>query len=381
MSSISKKKFSTNTWKKSARAVPKVGAIVISYNTNDLTRQAVEKILDSSSVDLEVVVVDNNSSDRTTINLTRRYGLRKNKKMMDQLGLVDQVEQRIWSNLPVDLEKVTNIRSAKIGQHQLHLVEMKDNLGFGRANNVGCFLVKDVEYFCFINSDAFVLKRTISKLARSFKNVGQQFAKRSSVLRRKQNKLDNLGIVAAQVFDEDGGVQKQGGSLPTWANIFAWIFFLDDIPLLGRFINSYQHHQDEMKRLLRQGKAKVGWVGGTVMMIAKSCLFEIGGFDPALFMYGEDVELCWRATQKHWDVALLDGGKVIHIGSASSSSKRAIIGEIKGLLYFWRKHRSAGEYWIIKKIILAGVSFRILIFGILRRYGRQRAYQESLEVV
>ena len=116
------------------------------------------------------------------------------------------------------------------------------------------------------------------------------------------------------------------------------------------------------------------------MMISRPCLEEIGGFDPSIFMYGEDVELCWRATSS-LGRGLVDTGPVIHLGSASSDHKNAIIGEINGLLYLWYKHASGTDLWLLRQILRFGIRLRILIFGILRRYGRQRAYQEALALV
>jgi hypothetical protein len=126
---------------------------------------------------------------------------------------------------------------------------------------------------------------------------------------------------------------------------------------------------------------KVGWVGGTAMMVARPCLEEIGSFDPAIFMYGEDVDLCWRATQRHWDVAITSEAQVIHFGSASSSKKNAILGEIAGLVYLWEKHHSRAELRLLKLILRFGLHWRSLIFGILHRYGQQRIYREALALV
>lgn len=378
MSNITKSK-----WKKRKPYIPQVAVVIISYNTSELTRKSLEAVLASKKVQLEVFVVDNASVDRTPVHVARKYKLRKDHDLLkkaSQFTHQNKDEYSIWGDVTQDASFVRNIRSSKENGHQVHLVELSENIGFGRANNLACALADyNTEFYTYLNSDAFVEKQTIKKLTQAFKD--STFTKKSAVLRRQRTKLDNVGIVGAQVFNEDQSVQVQGGDLPTLKNIFNWIFFVDDLPFFRHLFGSYQHHEDEMKTLLKHQQAKVGWVGGTVMMAARACLEEIDGFDPLLFMYGEDVELCWRADKKHWDVALIDAGKVIHLGSASSSRKKAIVGEINGLLYLWHKHGSKLDYWVLRQVLRWGIRLRILIFGILRRYGRQRAYEEALALV
>jgi len=282
----------------------------------------------------------------------------------------------IFPSVRVDLTAVSTFYEAKVDLHTLSLLPSDRNLGFGRANNLAA-AGTDAEYVFFLNSDAFVQPSTL-------KNLVKQFVRRpvqsTSVLSRMQQRLDNVGIIAAELHNQDGSLQLQGGNLPTTSNVLRWITFLDDLPLFNR-LPAYQHHDHDMKRYHRRPLAKVGWVGGTAMMISRPCLDEIGAFDSEIFMYGEDVDLCWRATLRHWDVALSSKAKVVHLGSASSGQKSAVLGEIKGLLYMWQKYRSQADFWVLRQVLKIGLVLRSIIFGILRRYGQQRTYQEALELV
>lgn len=368
------------TWKKRERLKARVCAVVISYNTSELTRKSVEALLASKGVLLDVVVIDNASTDRSPVSLARRYRLRKNNDLLkvgEDKKKDDHIEQ-LFGNITEDIEQISNIRSTSVGEHTLHMVELRKNIGFGRANNLATAML-DCDYYLYVNSDAFIKPRTVFNLTKTFSSTN--FVKSSSVLSRAQAVIDNVGIAAAHVYNSDKTIQVQGGALPSLTNLFRWITFLDDVPFLSRVLTSYQHHGSQMKSLKQKKLAKVGWVGGTCMMISRPCLEEIGGFDPHIFMYGEDVELCWRANRRHWDVVLADAGQVIHLGSASSDHKNAIIGEINGLLYLWYKHSSGFDLWMLRQILRFGIGLRILVFGILRRYGLQRAYQEALALV
>ncbi len=381
MSSLTKSNsnVTSSAWKKRQTSRPSVTVVILSFNTADITRRCLEAVSSSRGVELNIVVVDNASTDRSAVSLARKYRLRKNHALLNRVGEAqNKTKTEIWENLPFDYQEVVNIRTGKLGRHQLHLVELHHNIGFGRANNLGMALVP-ASHYLFLNSDAFVKPHTILNLVKSFKtNAG---VKSQAVLGRFRQQIDNVGIAAAQLYNQDKTIQVQGGSLPNLLNIFLWITFLDDIPFINKVWNSYQHHLADMRSLKRKKIAKVGWVGGTSMMISRSCLEEIGGFDPRIFMYGEDIELCWRATRRHWDVVLVEAGKVVHLGSASSDSHQAIVGEIKGLKYLWSKHTSQTDFWFFRQILLFGIRLRIIIFGILARYGRQRAYQEALDLV
>lgn len=356
-----------------------VRVILVSYNTAKLTVQAIDAVLASRGVQVEVVVIDNASSDRTLATLKRKYSLKLNRQQ-HRLWQERVSEEPVLDRFPSvqrDRAVVTEILTSTEDDLHVTVLLSKENIGFGRANNLA--MASSEEPFVFLlNTDAFVEPDTLATLVSQFQHVP---TRSTSVLLRGQNRLDNLGVLAADLKNQDGSGQNQGGALPNLQNVFMWMFFLDDIPGLSQLLSSYQHHDSDMRALRRRALSRVGWVGGTAMMIAQPCLEEIGGFDESIFMYGEDVELCLRATRRHWDVALCTETQIVHLGSASSGSKNALLGELKGLLLIWQKHHSPQEFWVLKQIFRFGLRLRVLVFGILRRYGQQRIYQEALDLV
>lgn len=355
--------------KTQTREIPTVAVIIVSFNTATLTVKALQTLFDSQDVHLSVVVVDNNSSDRTISALRRRFKVAPNRATLADLraAALKPGKEELFPGVVADTQKVSSVETATVGSHELFVLLSTENLGFGRANNLGA-VISDTDYILFLNSDTEVKPDTVKKLLKYFTPD-------------KSRKIENPGIIAAQLLNPDGSVQLQGGMLPTLGNIFRWIMFLDDIPGMTSLFSSYQHHESEMRSIARRQVAKVGWVGGTAMMVSRACLEEIGGFDPAIFMYAEDIDLCWRATQKHWDIAITSEAEVIHHGSASSSKKNAVLGEISGLVYMWRKYHSLPESRLLFFILRVGLSLRVILFGILRQYGRQRIYREALALV
>jgi GT2 family glycosyltransferase len=112
-------------------------------------------------------------------------------------------------------------------------------------------------------------------------------------------------------------------------------------------------------------------------MIRRQTYQEIGELDPNIFMYGEDIEWCMRARDHHWDIAIDPAAVITHLGSASSSSSRAIIGEAMGYLYIWSKHKPLWQRPLAKKLLQLGSLLRIWLFGtMVKRPHRAAVYKE-----
>lgn len=242
------------------------------------------------------------------------------------------------------------IKSAKV-----ILIENKKNIGFGTANNQAAKIAKG-RYLLFLNSDT-ELKNGVFKKMINFLDGNQ-----------------GIGIASCQLINKDGTVQPQGGYLPRLSTVAIWAWFLDDLPVLHQILPSYQ-----LRRKIKQTR-EMGWVGGMAMFVKRECWRKLGGFDENIFMYGEDVDLCYRAKKLKWKIAVNPGAVITHLGGRSGG--KWIAGEVKGLIYFFKKHKPEWELGLVKLILKVGITARWLIFGILcSNENRAQAYKEALELV
>lgn len=331
---------------------PLLSVIIVSYNTSELTLQtlkSVEEEVTNSKIlsgKTDIYIVDNNSSD-------------------DSVGAITAFKKS--SQLPITLIKNTQ------------------NKGFGAANNQAIKKSR-AEYCVFLNSDTIVQKGGLSKVVIALRTTQKMNSEVTSELSSEHRRLDKLGIVASSLLNADGTLQPQGGNLPTLFSLFTHMFFIDDLPLIGKLLPSTQHTG---KRSTSQDLADtsisllpMGWVGGTALFASKKMLNEIGPFDENIFMYGEDMELCIRAHSHNWDVAIHPDAHIIHLQNMSSSSKNAIIGEFTGYSYIWSKHKPLWQADFARFLLSMGALLRIVLFStIAPNPHKVAAYKEALAKV
>ncbi len=294
--------------------------IIISYNTAKLTKQAILSVIkdaETSQLEHEVIVVDNASRD----------------------------------NSP-DV-----IRALQKKYPQIKLVANKKNLGFAKANNQAIKHVQG-EFIFLLNSDTIVKPNTLKALTTDLKTDSK------------------LGAVGALLIRPDGSLQNQGGDIPGFFNVLIQMLFLDDLPLIGKHLPSPQKNFYPQK-----SPTEIGWAPATALMLKRKVVKKVGPLDEAIFMYAEDVDYSIRIRQVGYTIAIEPQAKVIHLGSASSSSEQAVIGEFLGILYLAKKYKHPGFVSLFKFILMLGASLRIMLFYLLGQRERSRVYKHALDKI
>lgn len=301
--------------------------ITVSFNTKTLTAQTLRSVfrdLKASPILLkqtEIIVVDNASSDNSLL------ALRQLKK-----------------NSPVPFRILTN----------------SVNNGFAIANNQAIIHAKG-EYLFLLNSDTYVQKGCLEKLVLTMQSQSESATAKNKV-----------GIIAASLLNPDGTIQPQGGDIPNLLTVSTQFLLLDDIPFIGRLLPTAQKKLSVIDNTTQVGDnpsemqlISRGWVAATAMLVRASVISEIGLLDEGIFMYGEDVEFCLRAKAHHWDVVQHPTARVTHVQSASSNHATALVGEAKGLIYIWAKHKPLWQMSVLKVILRAGALIRMVLLTLL----------------
>lgn len=241
---------------------------------------------------------------------------------------------------------------------QVNLIENKKNVGFGNANNQGIKAAKG-EYVFLLNSDAYLIENSLPKL----------------IEKAKQN--HDIGMLGPLLLNEDRTVQQSVGFFPHLPQVFWWMSFIDDLPF-GAMLKPYHVDHDSFYKKDHQ----VDWITGAAMLVPKKTIATTGTFDKEIFMYGEDVDWCFRIKSANLKIIYSPITKLVHIGrgSANKISKNAILGEYKGILYFYKKHKGLISLQLLRLQLKIGALARIAIFSLLARKETAKFYVEALKM-
>ena len=117
----------------------------------------------------------------------------------------------------------------------------------------------------------------------------------------------------------------------------------------------------------------VDWVSGACMMVNKEIFNKIGQFDKNIFMYVEDMELCFRAKKNGYATFYYPKVSISHKEQGSSNREFAVVNIYKGILYFFKKHKTGLEYQIARFLLW----FKALVVYLLGRLTNNSYYTNT----
>lgn len=235
------------------------------------------------------------------------------------------------------------------------VIDLGRNAGFGAANNVA-FARATGEYALLLNSDAFVRPGAITALVAA---AGYD---------------QRLAVIGPRLLNGDGSLQPSCYKFPSpWRalceNTLLTAAFPNH-PLLGDF-RTWPHNQPR----------EVGFVIGACMLVRRSAIEEVGGFDEGFFLYAEEADWCRRFWKAGWRVLFTPAAEVVHLGGGSGKEQPAkVFCEFhRAQERFQRKHYGLIGLAFFRLTMVAGACLRIALFGIgavLGRSGRDRSLRQ-----
>jgi N-acetylglucosaminyl-diphospho-decaprenol L-rhamnosyltransferase len=88
--------------------------------------------------------------------------------------------------------------------------------------------------------------------------------------------------------------------------------------------------------------APVPWIAGALVLMSRAAFTAAGGFDPDTWLYGEDLDLCWRMRRAGWQIVYEPGARVHHAHSAASAQRfqsDSLVTHIDAVNYLWMLRR------------------------------------------
>jgi N-acetylglucosaminyl-diphospho-decaprenol L-rhamnosyltransferase len=279
-----------------------LAVVIVNYNVRDLLRDCLLSLYDSKGdFTFEVCVVDNDSHD----------------------GSATMVE----SEFP-----------------QVHLIRA-ENQGYAHGNNLGLRYFGFGEgtetedpaprYALLLNADTLLPP---SALADMIKFMDER---------------SSAGVVGPRLVRTDGSLDRAcRRSFPTPEVAMYQIFGLSRL-----FPRSKRFGRYNLTYLSPDVSTELDSVVGAFMLIRREVLSQIGLLDERYFMYAEDLDLCYRAKQRDWQVWYNASVTVLHYKGQSSRQRSAFANQrfYETMRLFHDKHFKDRTFFLLNWLIYAAI--------------------------
>jgi GT2 family glycosyltransferase len=283
-----------------------ISVIIVNYNSGRLLRNCIDSLL-SASLAVEIIVVDNASSDGSLDNL---------------------------SQLPA-----------------VQIIKNLTNKGFSAACNKGLH-ASSAPFLLFLNPDCYFETDALKILLSIF---GADSSKQ-------------IGMAGPFLANSDGSEQGGGRrTVPTpWRSFvraFGLARFSNRWPRL--FSDFYLLNQP-----LPTEAVEVEAISGACMLVKREAMQDVGEWDEGYFLHCEDLDMCMRFRKRGWKILFVPTARVTHFHGACSRSRPIFVlwHKHKGMMRFYHKffrHQYPGVLMILVTIGVwvrfSGVATAILL--------------------
>lgn len=214
------------------------------------------------------------------------------------------------------------------------------NVGFSKANNQGIRIAQG-RYVLLLNSDTIVQQDTLQTMIHFM------------------DENPTVGASGCKIVLPDGSLDKAcKRGFPTPSASFYYAFgFAKLFPKIPRF-NQYQ-----LGYLSPDEAYPIDSLVGAFMLIRCEAIEQVGMLDEEFFMYGEDIDWCYRIKQAGWVNYYYPQTQIVHYKGASSRRKPyKIIYEFhRAMILFHNKHYRKKYSWLTNAMVYIGVSVKFVL--------------------
>jgi GT2 family glycosyltransferase len=222
----------------------------------------------------------------------------------------------------------------------VEFVQSKKNVGFAKANNLGVRHAKG-RNLLFLNPDTELVENSID------------------VLMRHLATLPHVGAVGCKLLNSDHSVQASCiQSFPTVLNQI-----LDSEFLRRRFPRSSLWGN---AALLADGQwpSEVEVISGACILTKREVFERVGGFSKTYFMYGEDLDLCFKIKEAGFRSYYVPETSIIHHGGGSTQQSVSNFSAImmrESVFRFLSNNRGVASAMLFRAAMIATSFVRMLL--------------------
>ncbi len=278
--------------------------IIVNWNGQAVLQGCLESIYRTVRVPFEIIIVDNNSQDKSVSLIESKYPL-------------------------------------------VYLIKSKENLGFAKGNNIG-FKNSRGSHILLLNPDTILLEDTLHLMLNFLKAH------------------PDVGVVGPKAFNKDRtrwfDSRRRSPNIPqAFAELFLfkklsnWLRIkLIKYPSFRKRINRYYDTSGESEAL-----------EGGCFLVRRATYEKLNGFDEGVPMYLDDIDFFYRARKLGLKNYYLSQANMIHFGGhctkQSKASKMYDILSLRAKLFFFKKHFGIGYVLLYKFLILVSIPYLLLL--------------------
>ena len=275
--------------------------IIVNFRTFELTKNTIDSVLSNDcNYDYEILVVDNKSDDGS-------------------------------------LEKLEETFSNEIKNSKITFIANNSNMGFSYANNLA-IKKSSSKYILLLNSDTIIKENTLNKCLNYIETH------------------QDVGALGCKVSLPNGELDKAcKRSFPNPINSFYRLFH---IPNKNLEVNNYN-----LSNLDDNGVYEIDCLVGAFMLVKKDVINQIGMLDEDYFMYGEDIDWCYRIKKAGWKIIYFGKTEIIHFKGSSSNKKsfKLIYAFYKSMYIFYKKHLAEKYFVLLNFIVYVGIAVHLIV--------------------
>jgi N-acetylglucosaminyl-diphospho-decaprenol L-rhamnosyltransferase len=281
-----------------------LGIVIVNWNTHDFLARCLESLMVNHGPSVQVVVVDNASTD----------------------GSAAMVQARFPS---------------------VQLINNPINGGFSYGNNIGlralgyggmgAVSADAPRYALLLNPDTTVPPDALARMV------------------AWMDAHPEIGVGGPRLMMDDHQLDKAcRRGLPT-----PEVAFYHYSGLARLFPHNPRFGRYNMTFVAIDQSIAVDSVVGAYMQVRRECIDAVGLLDEQFFMYGEDIDWCYRIQQRGWQVWYYADVTVYHHKRAASrKSQNAQFEFWRSMLLFYRKHFQSSTPLPVHGLVLLALLFK-----------------------
>lgn len=282
-----------------------ISVIIVNYNVKELLEQCVKSVLEASEgLCIEIIIVDNNSFDGSVSYITEKFGK----------------------------------------DDRIKLISSNVNLGFSKANNLAAKKACG-KYLLFLNPDTVLREDTLRKTLEFYKS------------------RDDIGAMTCKVMLPNGKLDLAcRRSFPT-----PWIAFYRMIGLSKLFPKSKVFGRYNLTYLDENMTYEVDSIVGAFMFMKREIFEKVGGFDEDYFMYGEDIDLCYRIKKNGYKIYYYPETSIIHYkGESTKKSSLSYVSNFYGAMQIFARKNLNSRFILLDILVRISILYRSLLSYVKR---------------